>query len=247
MLACADDTQGCPGGTSSVELTGLEANATVLVQIGSRDGRQGIGTLSIDALTVPPPSNDACADALPLRDGATVVSNRGATTDGGQLPAECNSLGNPELYNDVWYEYVPTCDGTATMSFCADFATPLDTKMAVYETSCDGTLVACSDDACGRRSEVSFPAVCGATYLVRIGSFAVNGFGEATLEVACAGTSCPACPADFDGDGLVAGGDIGRLLLSWGPCPGCPEDLTGDDVVDGGDFGALLVQWGVCP
>ena len=91
---------------------------------------------------------------------------------------------------------------------------------------------------------MSFPAVCGATYLVRIGSFAVNGFGEATLEVACRDV-LSGLPADRRYD-LVAGGDIGRLLLSWGPCPGCPEDLTGDDVVDSGDW-ALLVQWGVCP
>ena len=247
VLGCANDTTGCLGGTSSIDLSGLQAGATVLIQIGSLDGAQGSGSLTIESLTIPPPSNDDCVNATPLSDGLTPISTIGATTDGGQLPAECNSLGNPELYNDVWYQYSPSCGGTVKMSFCEDFATTLDTKMAVYDASCDGALLACSDDACGRRSEVSFEASCGATYLVRIGSFAVNGFGTADLDVSCTGGSCATCPADLDGNGIVSGGDIGLLLLKWGDCPGCPEDLTGDGVVSGADFGLLLIDWGVCP
>ena len=55
------------------------------------------------------------------------------------------------------------------------------------------------------------------------------------------------CPADFNGDGVVDGDDLGSLLGSWGDCPGCDADFNGDGVVDGDDLGSLLGEWGTCP
>lgn len=62
-------------------------------------------------------------------------------------------------------------------------------------------------------------------------------------ELGLAGT----CVGDFDGNGVVDGGDFGTLLVEWGACTGpCVADLNGDGVVDGGDVGAFLVLWGEC-
>lgn len=57
-----------------------------------------------------------------------------------------------------------------------------------------------------------------------------------------------ACPADLDGDGEVSGGDLGLLLVAWGPCHSgaCPADLDGDGVVSGSDLGVFLVNIGPC-
>ena len=55
----------------------------------------------------------------------------------------------------------------------------------------------------------------------------------------------PVCPADFDGDGVVGGADLGLFLLEWQQS-NAAADLTGDGVVDGEDFGAFLVAWGPC-
>ena len=52
------------------------------------------------------------------------------------------------------------------------------------------------------------------------------------------------CTGDFDGDGVVNGGDLGVLLASWGSSSG---DLNGDGIVNGADLGALLAVWGPCP
>jgi hypothetical protein len=52
------------------------------------------------------------------------------------------------------------------------------------------------------------------------------------------------CPADFDGDGIVGGSDLGLLFVQWGG-PGT-GDLNGDGVVNGSDLGLLFVQWGPC-
>ncbi|MHC4837971.1 MAG: right-handed parallel beta-helix repeat-containing protein [Planctomycetota bacterium] len=53
-----------------------------------------------------------------------------------------------------------------------------------------------------------------------------------------------ACPADFDGNGIVNGADLGVLLLGWGADG--PADLDGNGVVDGADLGLALLAWGEC-
>jgi glucose/arabinose dehydrogenase len=55
----------------------------------------------------------------------------------------------------------------------------------------------------------------------------------------------PACPADLDGDGQVAGGDLGLMLAGWNQ-PGA-SDLDHDGTTNGSDLGLLLSAWGVCP
>ena len=54
------------------------------------------------------------------------------------------------------------------------------------------------------------------------------------------------CEGDFNGDGVVNGGDFGFMLAKWGQCVGCPEDLNGDDQVSGADVGLFLSLWGDC-
>jgi len=63
------------------------------------------------------------------------------------------------------------------------------------------------------------------------------------------GAEVSTCAADFNGDGVVDGNDLGALLGFWGPCDprsACSGDLNGDDLVNGNDLGALLGLWGPC-
>ncbi|MCE9619581.1 MAG: hypothetical protein K8R92_06705 [Planctomycetes bacterium] len=55
------------------------------------------------------------------------------------------------------------------------------------------------------------------------------------------------CPMDLDGSGEVDGGDVGLVLLDFGPCPGCSTDLDGSGEIDGGDIGLVLLEFGPCP
>ena len=72
------------------------------------------------------------------------------------------------------------------------------------------------------------------------------------LGGACISNNCddcppaPVCPADLDGNGVVGGADLGRLLGAWGPCTDCPADINGDGLVSGTDLGAMLGAWGAC-
>jgi hypothetical protein len=56
--------------------------------------------------------------------------------------------------------------------------------------------------------------------------------------------SAPGLLGDLDGSGSVDAGDIGSLLILFGPCaPGlpCEGDLDGSGEVDAGDIGSLLI------
>jgi hypothetical protein len=53
------------------------------------------------------------------------------------------------------------------------------------------------------------------------------------------------CPADFDGNGLVNGADLGALLSDWGGTNPY-YDVNRDGLINGADLGELLALWGVC-
>ena len=53
------------------------------------------------------------------------------------------------------------------------------------------------------------------------------------------------CPADFDGNGVVDGADLGFILLDWGTASPA-SDLDGSGIVDGADIGLMLLDWGGC-
>lgn len=56
-----------------------------------------------------------------------------------------------------------------------------------------------------------------------------------------------ACPADFNGSGVVGGEDLAEMLANWGPDGGfSPVDLNLDGTVDGADLANLLADWGSC-
>ncbi|MCP4835098.1 MAG: hypothetical protein GY895_10085 [Phycisphaera sp.] len=250
LIACNDDGDLCANYSSNMLLPGLTTGEEIIIQLGSWDGSQGTATMTISegGGGPEPPSNDECGSATPVVDGAVVVNTLGSTSSGPTLPVECADFGNDQIFNDVWFVYDSTCDGTALMSMCTAGDTTFDTRIAIYEGDCNGPLIACNDDTCGLVSEVSFPAVCGTTYFVRVGAYSETGFGTGTLDISCTGTGCDGggCTADFNGDGEVDGADYGFLLVAWGECGGCPEDLNGDGVVGGADVGDLLVQWGLC-
>lgn len=85
-----------------------------------------------------------------------------------------------------WYAFTPS--GDATVSITTDgAATDYDTKLHVYEGTCNALVCVVGDDdgGTGTTSLVNFAAVGGVTYLVRVGGFAANE-GTYELTVACA-------------------------------------------------------------
>jgi len=185
----------------------------------------------------PAPVNDSCDSPVVIEEGLNAFSTTGATTSGAELPANCWSDGQTEIYRDVWYQWTATCTGEVTVSTCgtADF----DTWLAVYSGGCEGVVIGCNDEdpeCSGNTSRASFAAAEGVTYLVRVGSWSPQGNGEGELLV-----SCPGPQGDLTGDGLVDGADLSLLLGGWGLSGA--TDLDGDGVTGGADLAILLGGW----
>jgi hypothetical protein len=222
---------------------------------------------------VEPAPNDACADRIEITDGVHDFTTVGATTDGNPS-AVCSAFGVDQIFNDIWYNYTATCDGTLTVHTCG---ASFDTRIAVYEgIDCLPTAdpIGCNDDAeagtpCSGtlQSYLEVPVQCGQVYKIRVGAFAATQFGSGQLTVSCAGTPCPDtnCPdcvtsATFapPPDGNIDAADLAFLLGEWGPNAGsCADTVTSatfapppDGVVDAADLAFLLGAWGsphTCP
>jgi subtilisin family serine protease len=77
-----------------------------------------------------------------------------------------------------------------------------------------------------------------------VGFDTLTGWGMLNVEAAVIAASPLLCVSDLNGDRVVDGSDLGKLLSSWGTAS---SDITGDMTVDGQDLGVLLAAWGSCP
>lgn len=220
------------------------------------------------------PSNDDCADASPIGDGATPFSNAGASTDG---PAPCDLL----MGSDIWYEYIATCTGNWRVDTCGS---SFDTVLGAYDgCGCPvGVLLDCNDDFdfCGEgglQSILNVPVVAGNCYRLQVGGF-LGAVGSGTITSSCTIIQCPevqpacgpgagdCCTAhaaagcdDCGCCGMVCDNDpfccnfewdvlcAGEALAGCGNvCAPCPWDCGAvlDGIVDVVDFLALLGEWG---
>ncbi|MFO0828637.1 MAG: hypothetical protein U0572_10885 [Phycisphaerales bacterium] len=145
------------------------------------------------------PANDTCDHATPITEGAIPVTTVGAT---GQLPISASCTGGTPLsiFHDVYYRYVATATGTATVSTCGGLS--IDTVLAVFTGSCAGLeYIGCNDDACDLQSAVTFPTVCGEAYTIVLGGFSPEpaDVGSGTMTLTQTGGCFPpeACAQAF--------------------------------------------------
>ncbi len=156
---------------------------SIKTAVGSRTSIAALLTALLAAPALAQPANDLCANARVITNGFTSFDTNGAATDGPPEPG-CSFAGNNQISSDIWFRYAATCTGTTTVDLCsADF----DSRVAIYGSTCPGApgqAIACDDDSCGLASVVSFPAVAGAVYLIRVGGFD-GARGAGTMFVVC--------------------------------------------------------------
>ena len=137
------------------------------------------------------PVNDNCENAIDAGFGANAFSTVGATTDGPLLDPSCNEGFGLNFNNDIWFTV--TCDLSENLIVSTCGTATFDTRLALYDT-CGGTLLACNDDGencLNSSSLMSYPAVAGETYLVRVGGFFAVGTGTLLINY---GVKPPAFP-----------------------------------------------------
>ncbi len=140
------------------------------------------------------PSNDNCAQAMPLPSVVqqTVFFDNNLATPDGPATVCAQPFGT-----DLWYNYVAPCNGDMTVSLCG-LAT-LDSMLAVYGggPTCQcpvggAPLIVCDDDTCGiggGPSVVTLPVTAGRCYKIRLGGW--NGAtGTGQMNVTVQGALC---------------------------------------------------------
>ncbi|MCA9251352.1 MAG: hypothetical protein KDA54_09480 [Phycisphaerales bacterium] len=246
---------GAPVWRAEPATVGVVTNLTVVVEACGDDDNDGVcnhadvcaetydpdqtdsdGDGVGDACELP---NDDCANAIPVPVGISTGSITYATIDG---PGGCGT----DPGRDVWFTYTNDTgvDVSAVMYTCSSF-TDFDTVLTIYDGSCGGAQIACSDDSssCGannaQKSAIAWTVPCGATHLIQLSSkFDLPGdFSITTAFTATGpdsdgdgvGDSCDVCPNDAnddsDGDGVCDSVD---------QCPGSDDniDTDGDGVPD---------------
>jgi hypothetical protein len=148
---------------------------------------------------------------------AAVAFTTGTTGTQGQNEANCYAFGSTNVTNDVWFDWMATSTGNATMTTCG--GTTIDSKIAAYPGTpgacpADGTSLACNDDACGLQSSITWAVTSGSTYTLQVGTFPGAAGGSGTY--ALTQQAPPPCGQYDDGTtenalGLIAGGETGWL------------------------------------
>lgn len=133
-------------------------------------------------------ANDSCSSPDTFAGfGTHLTSTVGATTDGAGSPV-CLIFNSDQIHADVWVRWTAQATGLVSFETCGS---GFDTRLAVYSGSvCPGesSMIACNDDACTLQSRVTIAANAGQSYMVRIGSYDLDGIspptGAVTLTVA---------------------------------------------------------------
>ncbi len=181
LVACGD--AGCGFGASQAQAAFAAVEGQqYLIRIGTPPAfAGGFGTFTITT-QVGGATNDNCLSAPEIEGfGQFDYDSSAANTDGS--PSEsCNFFGQADMEHDVWFSWTSPITGDVTVSTCGQ--TTVDTKLAVIAGGCNGSVLACADDACeSLQAEVRFSAVADETYLIRVGSHPGTPGGAGVLTI----------------------------------------------------------------
>jgi len=219
----SDDDSG-PDETSMVTFN-VTAATTYRIRVDGFD--TATGTVNLHVNEVLPPANDDFANAVVLS-GSTITrtgdANLAATLEAGEDSSVAGSLGGAS----VWYRWTPAASGPVTIDTeTSDF----DTLLGVYTGGSVGALssVATNDDRsggiCNVTSAVTFAAVAGTPYRIR-----VDGFGGSTgairLHLAPGTSMVPCAPRN-----PTTTAAAGQATVSWvAPASDGGSAITGYEV-----------------
>lgn len=180
-LSCVDgndDDFSCFGNTSTISFIATSGTDYYILVHGFLGAT---GNFDLTVSCIAPPSNDDCANAIPVSCGEVVSGYTLAASADASLTSCSDDLSTAP---GVWYSFVGNGNGV-TFSLCSS-NTDFDTKLGVFSGNC-GSLVceASNDDECGLASEVTMcSTVNGQTYYIYVTGFDVDA-GSFDLFVAC--------------------------------------------------------------
>ncbi len=157
--------------------------------------------------------NDACADRVDIFNGQTLFNSSGATADGPM--ADC---GSPT--GDVWFNYDATCTGPVTISASGYVMVLIVYDGCVCPQDFENQLACDEADNAAAGASVTFDALAGCCYKVRVAESVVNEDGfNGVLTV----TPGPACMAGSCGNDIVECGEQCDDGANGNLCDGCND------------------------
>ncbi len=146
------------------------------------------------------PTNNECFGAITLSDGVNPTPPLGFSgntytnanaTNSANFGVDCATNGAGHFNKDVFFTYTSSLTGVIRVRTCTpagfQLGTLADTVLSVYALGAcggGGAPIACNDDSCSNLSSLTFNAVQGVTYLIRVGSWSATAAGTFTIEVA---------------------------------------------------------------
>ncbi|MBX3357708.1 MAG: hypothetical protein KF745_04695 [Phycisphaeraceae bacterium] len=246
-LACNDDVgsgvSGCSSNRSRISRYNVTAGVPVLIRVAASTSPGTTGSLQI--LQAPPiPANDDCSNPTPV---TVAPGNLPVTTTFDCAEASDDWLAScvtASSYRDLWFTFNPPQNGTVRLATCP--GTSFDTVLSVHSACLTGDY-ACNDNAgisgCSTQSIIDSLAVTRNTpLLIRIAqkSLSTTTAGTLTLKFT------PACPADYDNDGVFTPTDIASFINTWFnsiSAGGLAGDYDGNGVVDPTDIATFINAW----
>ncbi len=161
-VGCNDDAGGngsCPGTYQSFVSVPVGGGDTYRIRLAGYNGARGNYALTTRFY----PENDACSGATPVTAGTYYGNLDEATNDG------TGSCGITETTPDLWYRFTAACSGDVAIN---TVGSSFDTVLEVWN-GCPGGggPVLCNDDCVGLLSCLTFTAIQGTDYLIRVSVF----------------------------------------------------------------------------
>lgn len=142
-----------------------------------------------------PPANDECSSATSISCSSTRFDQDTlfATTSPTDPPFPCRFGGEAQGVGTLWYRFTPS-NTSARITLCGNDTG--DTLLALYRgNSCGSlTLVACSEDFCGFRSQICVSGLqTGQTHYIQLATHDEASRGPYDISITC---PCPNPPAN---------------------------------------------------
>ncbi len=217
-----------PAGVVNVTMDGvLRLNPTIAfvpqsgqrMGFSARTGGENSEQLIDDVTVAPRYTAGSCATAhVAHGDGLFeyLQSSEGA------IQSSCNNSSTTTTTKGVYFAWLADSTGSVTVSTVghSNDDTVLNVRRGTGPCPNAFGEIACNDDAVSVQSRVTFDAVAGATYLIRVGMFSTNTPDSAIDGVQITTAPSTDCGRDFNHDGSVDPDDLGDYInVYFGGCP----------------------------
>jgi hypothetical protein len=200
------------------------------------------------SLTAQAPSNDECAGAIVVSNGVnpsapagasgSFYTNAAATTS---ATTACNSI-----TQDVWFSYTASATGSHTVSTCTPpgftAGALADSVLAIYNSTAGACppvapALACNDEFCASRSQITAALTSGTTYFIRVGSWQTATAGTFYLSITAPTPSLVATVVTAP-SAVLSGGGV-SIAAAVSTSDGSPLDGTESVLVNLTAIGGL--------